>query len=61
MKKQKLHALVEGSVMVALSTVLSFITMYKLPWGGEITLLSMLPICVYSIKNGVGESEYRTV
>lgn len=54
MKNQKLQALVEGAVMVALATVLSFIQVYKLPWGGSITLLSMLPIAVYSIKRGVG-------
>lgn len=40
--------------MVALATVLSFIQVYKLPWGGSITLLSMLPIAVYSIKRGIG-------
>ena len=45
--------MVEGSVMIALATVLSFIKVYKLPWGGSITLLSMLPICVYSIKHGL--------
>ncbi len=39
--------------MVALATVLSFIRVFKLPWGGSITLLSMLPIVIYSIKNGV--------
>lgn len=39
--------------MLALATVLSFVRVYKLPWGGSITLLSMLPICVYSIKRGV--------
>ena len=54
MKNQKLQALVEGAVMVALATVLSFIQVYKLPWGGSITLLSMLPIAVYSIKRGIG-------
>ena len=45
--------LVEGAVMIALATVLSLIKVYKLPWGGSITLLSMLPICVFSIKYGV--------
>lgn len=39
--------------MIALATVLSFIKVYKIPWGGSITLLSMLPIAVYSIKYGV--------
>lgn len=39
--------------MIALATVLSCICVYKLPWGGSITMLSMLPIVLYSIKNGV--------
>lgn len=45
--------LVEGAVMIALAAVLSLIKVYKLPWGGSITLLSMLPICMFSIKYGV--------
>ena len=55
MKNSKISWLVEGSVMIALATVLSFIKVYKLPWGGSITLLSMLPICVYSIKHGLSK------
>lgn len=39
--------------MVALAAVLSMIKVYKLPWGGSITLISMLPICMFSIKHGV--------
>ncbi len=53
MKNSKLLPLVEGAVMIALATVLSFIRVYHLPWGGSITLLSMLPIAMYSIKHGV--------
>ena len=45
--------LVEGALMVALAFVLSFIRPFKLQWGGSITLLSMLPICFYSIKYGL--------
>ena len=51
---QKTKLLVEGAAMVALATVLSFIRIIKLPWGGSITLLSMLPIVIFSIKNGMG-------
>lgn len=51
MKNTKI--LVEGAAMVALATVLSFIRVFKLPWGGSITLLSMLPIALFSIKRGV--------
>ena len=42
--------LVEGAIMIALATVLSFIRIIKLPWGGSITLLSMLPITLYSAR-----------
>lgn len=49
----KIVALVEGAVMVALAAVLSYIRIFHLPWGGSITLLSMLPICIYSIRHGI--------
>ncbi len=39
--------------MVALATVLSLIKFSPLPWGGSITLLSMLPIVVFSIRRGI--------
>lgn len=39
--------------MVALATVLSYIRIKWLPWGGAVTLLSMFPIVIYSIKYGV--------
>lgn len=39
--------------MVALAAVLSYIRVFHLPWGGSVTLLSMLPIAIYSIKHGV--------
>lgn len=55
MSNLKTKMLVEGAVMVALATVLSFIKVYQLPWGGSITLLSMLPIVLYSIKYGVSK------
>ncbi|MCQ2537158.1 MAG: energy-coupled thiamine transporter ThiT [Lachnospiraceae bacterium] len=54
MKNEKTRKLVEAAVMVALATVLSFIRVYKMPWGGSVTLLSMLPIVVYSIRRGTG-------
>ena len=54
MKNEKVLTLVEGAVMVALATVLSFIKIINLPWGGSITLLSMLPIIIFSLKRGFG-------
>lgn len=53
MSNIKTKILVEGAAMVALATVLSFIPIFKLPWGGSITLLSMLPIVLFSIRRGV--------
>ena len=53
MQNKKLLALVEGAVMVALATVLSFIKLVQFPWGGGVTLLSMLPIVIFSIRRGV--------
>ncbi len=52
-KNTKILAPVECAVMVALSTVLSMIQVYHLPMGGSITALSMLPICLFSIRWGI--------
>ena len=53
MQHNKTNVLVEGAIMIALATVLSFIRVVKLPWGGSITLLSMLPIVLFSIRRGI--------
>ncbi|MBQ7990863.1 MAG: energy-coupled thiamine transporter ThiT [Oscillospiraceae bacterium] len=53
MQNTKTKTLVECAVMVALATVLSYIKIYRLPWGGSITLLSMLPVIVFSIRHGI--------
>ena len=53
-QNSKTLIMAEGAIMLALATVLSFIQVYKLPWGGSITLLSMLPIILYSIRRGIG-------
>lgn len=52
-RNSKTRTLAEGAIMVAMAFVLSYIKIFHLPWGGSITLLSMLPIAVYSIKRGV--------
>lgn len=39
--------------MVALATVLSFIKVFEAPYGGSITLVSMLPIMLVSLRHGV--------
>jgi len=41
-----------GGVLVALGTVLSFIKVFDLPYGGSITLCSMLPVMVFAYRSG---------
>ena len=45
--------LVESAMMVALGTVLSLIKVYEAPFGGSVTLLSMAPIILLSLRRGV--------
>lgn len=47
----KTRILVEGALMIALSTVLSF-SPFELPHGGSITIVSMLPIILMSLRHG---------
>lgn len=46
------RSLVEGALMIALSTILSYITIFNLPHGGGVTLVSMLPLIIMSYRNG---------
>lgn len=49
----KTRRLVESGLMIALSTILSMLKILNLPWGGSITLCSMLPIILLSYRYGV--------
>lgn len=48
----KTKNLVLGGVLVALGTVLSFIKVFDLPYGGSITLCSMLPVMLFAYVCG---------
>jgi len=48
-----LRALLESSLLVALGFILSYITPFKLPWGGSVTPLSMLPVLMIGIRHGL--------
>ncbi|MBQ3081202.1 MAG: energy-coupled thiamine transporter ThiT [Clostridia bacterium] len=52
-QKQKLLALTECALMLALATALSFVKLYQAPLGGSVTLLSTLPIMFISFRFGV--------
>ena len=53
-KKANIRALVESAIFIALAFVLSFVSIYKLPQGGSVTLASMLPIIIIGIRWGIG-------
>ena len=53
MRKTNTYKLAICAVMVALGAVLSLIKLWKMPFGGSVTLLSMLPCAVVSIAFGL--------
>lgn len=63
--KNNVRVLTECSIMIALSTVLSVIKLFEMPYGGSITLASMLPIAViahrHNIKYAVGSALVASV
>lgn len=50
--KTKTKTLTECSVLIALATILSVIIIFHLPYGGSITLCSMLPIIIIGFRHG---------
>ena len=53
MKQTDVRILVEGGIMIALATLLSFIKVFEMPQGGSVTAVSMAPILIYSCRHGV--------
>ena len=53
MKNEKTRIMCESGIMIALATVLSLIKVWQSPYGGAVTLLSMAPITVLSLRRGV--------
>ena len=50
--KRGIFTLTECSIMIALSAVLSIVKLFEMPYGGSITLASMLPIVIISYRHG---------
>ena len=46
--------LTECAIMMALSFALSCAKLFEMPMGGSVTIASMLPVMLISIKYGVG-------
>ena len=54
MKKTNIRALTESSIMIALSIVFGFVKLIDMPYGGSVTLASMLPIIIIAYRHGTG-------
>ena len=52
MKNSKLHTMVECAILIALSFVLSLFKIFEMPFGGSVTPLSMLPVCLIGFMFG---------
>lgn len=48
------HKLVECAMMIAIASVLSMVKLIDLPYGGSVTIASMLPIILISYRHGLG-------
>ncbi len=51
MRNKNLSILVEGAMMIALATVLSYIKVWESPYGGSVTL-EMLPLVIIGLRRG---------
>lgn len=50
---EKVRVLTESAIMIALATVLSMFKVWEAPYGGSVTVLSMAPIIILSLRRGV--------
>lgn len=53
-KQKPIYKIAVCAMMIALNTVLSMIKIWQLPFGGSVTLLSMLPVVLVSVMYGIG-------
>ena len=49
----QIQILAESAIIIALATVLSMLKLWESPYGGSVTVLSMVPIIVLSMRRGV--------
>lgn len=58
MKKKNMYWLVESAVMIALAVVLEIVAKMvipEMPFGGQVTIVSMLPVVLVGWKYGIGK------
>lgn len=52
MRSSKTRILVECAMMIAMSTALGYVPIFEMPFGGSITLCSMVPLVIVSFRHG---------
>lgn len=50
---KSVRALTEGAILIAAAEILSFLPLYKFPWGGSVDF-AMLPIILFCVRWGFG-------
>lgn len=53
MSRKNIQILSVSAVMVALATILSFLKVWDMPYGGSITVFSMVPLAFISYRYGI--------
>lgn len=51
MSHRSVRALCEGAILVAAAQLLSYLRLWRMPWGGSV-VLAMVPIVLYAIRWG---------
>ena len=51
--RENLRALIESSILIAIGFALSYVSPLRLPFGGSVTPLSMLPILMIGVRHGL--------
>lgn len=54
MNRSRTLALAECALLLAAAVALSYVKIIQLPFSGSVTLLSMLPLCLVSLRHGLG-------
>ncbi len=50
---KKTRTMVESAILIAATIILSFVKIYEAPLGGSVTLFSMVPLMIISIRHGL--------
>ncbi len=52
MTEEKTRIITECAILIALGFVLSFVKIWRMPMGGSVTAISMLPVAIIGLRHG---------